>query len=47
MKQDHKASEGVVATPRSGEGNLGMRKHYACQLSFLIRGGRYVFSQGY
>ena len=24
-----------------------MQKHYACQLSFLIQGGRYVFSHGY
>ena len=36
MTQDCEASEGVVATPRSGRGNMGMRGHDACHLSFLI-----------
>ena len=27
---------GVVASPRSGRGNMGMRGHNACYLSFLI-----------
>ena len=34
MTQDHAASEGVVATPRSGGGNLGTRGHDAGHLSF-------------
>ena len=34
--QDREASEGVVATPRSREGNLGMRGHDAGHLSFPI-----------
>ena len=28
--------EGVVATPRSGGGNVGARRHNACHLSFLV-----------
>ena len=36
MTKDHEVSEGVVATPRSGGGNMGMRGHDACQLSFPI-----------
>ena len=36
MKQECEASECVVAAPRSGEGNMGMIKHYACQLSLLV-----------
>ena len=34
--QDCKASESVVATPRSGECNLGTRGHDASHLSFPI-----------
>ena len=34
--QDCAVSESVVATPRSGGGNLGTRGHYAGHLSFLI-----------
>ena len=34
--QDCEASKGVVATPRSGGGNMGMRGHNACHLSFPI-----------
>ena len=44
MKQDRKASEGVVAAPWSGGGNKGTRRHYACQLFLLVRGKSYVFS---
>ena len=44
MKQDCEASEGVVATTWSGGGNMGTRGYYVCQLSFLVRGRRYVFS---
>ena len=36
MTQDREASESVVVTPRSGEGNLGMRGHDASHLSFPI-----------
>ena len=36
MTQDREASEGVVATPRIGGGNMGMRGHDACHLSFLL-----------
>ena len=44
MKQDCEASEGVVVALRNGGGNMGTRRHYACQLSLLVRGRRYVFS---
>ena len=36
MMQDLEASEGVVAAPRSGEGNMGTQRHCTCQLFFLI-----------
>ena len=36
MTLDRDAGEGVVATPRSGECNMGMLGHDACHLSFLI-----------
>ena len=36
MKQDYEASEGVVVASRSGGGNMGTRRHRACQLSFPI-----------
>ena len=37
MTQDREASEGGVATLRSGGGNLGTRGHDACRhLSFLV-----------
>ena len=36
MIQDYEAIKGVVATPRSGGGNMGMRRHDVCHLSFLI-----------
>ena len=36
MTQDHEASEGVMATPRSGGGNLGTRGHDAGHLSLLV-----------
>ena len=36
VRQDCEGSEGVVATPRRGGGNMGTRRHYACQLSFLF-----------
>ena len=36
MTQDREASEGVVATPRNGGGNMGTRIHDACHLSFLV-----------
>ena len=36
MTQDREASESVVATPRNGGGNLGMRGHDAGHLSFPI-----------
>ena len=29
-RQDCEASEGVMAVQRSGGGNMGTRKHYAC-----------------
>ena len=35
-RQDCEASEGVVATSRSRGGNIGTRRHCACQLSFPI-----------
>ena len=47
MRQDYEASKGVVATPRSGRGDKGARRHYSCQLSLLIQGIRYVFSHLY
>ena len=34
MRQDCEASEGVVVAPRSGGGNMGTRRHCACQISF-------------
>ena len=34
--QDREASEGVVTTLRSGEGDMGMQGHDACHLSFPI-----------
>ena len=34
--QDHEVSEGVVAAPMSGGGNMGARRHYSYQLSFLF-----------
>ena len=34
--QDREASEGVVATPRIGGGNMGKRGHDARHLSFLV-----------
>ena len=43
MRKDCEASEGVVAAPRSREGNMGMREHDTCQLSFLFE-DRGVFS---
>ena len=36
MRLDREASEGVMAAPRSGEGNMGTGRHYTYQLSFLI-----------
>ena len=36
MTQDREANEGVVATPRNGEGNMGTRGHDACHISFPI-----------
>ena len=42
MKQDCEASEGVVAAPWNRGGNMGMRRHHACQLSLLVQGRRYV-----
>ena len=36
MMQDRGASESVMATPRSGGGNLGTRGHDASHLSFPI-----------
>ena len=36
MTQDHEASEGVVATPRSGGSNMGTRGHDTGHLSFPI-----------
>ena len=41
--QNYEAREGVVATPSSGVGNLGMQGHDTCQLSFPVREGRHVF----
>ena len=35
-RQDREASERVVTTPRSGGANMGTRRHYTDQLSFLI-----------
>ena len=35
-RQDYEASEGVVVAPRSGGGNVGMRRHCAYELSFLV-----------
>ena len=34
--QDRVASESVMATSKSGRGNLGMRGHDAAHLSFYI-----------
>ena len=34
--QDREAREGVVATLRSGGGNMGTRGHDVCHLSLLI-----------
>ena len=34
VTRDREASEGLVATPRSGGGNMGTRGHDACHLSF-------------
>ena len=42
--QDCEASKVVMAVPRSGGGTMGTRRHDTCQLFFLIRGGRYIFS---
>ena len=36
MTQDYEASEGAMAAPRSGEGNMGVRGHNAYRLSILI-----------
>ena len=36
MTQDREASEGVMATPRSGRGNVGARGHDAGRLSLLV-----------
>ena len=36
MMQDRDAIKGVVATPRSGGGNMRAREHDAYHLSFLI-----------
>ena len=36
MTQNRAASESVVATPRSGGGNLGMRGHNASHLSLPV-----------
>ena len=36
MTQDREASEGVVATPRSGGGNVGTRGHDVGHLPFLV-----------
>ena len=36
MTQDRGTSESIVATPRSGGSNLGMRGHKAGRLSFPI-----------
>ena len=34
--QDREASEGVVATPRNGGGNVGARGHDVRHLSLLV-----------
>ena len=34
--QDREASKGVMATPRSGGGNVGTRGHNTCHLSLPI-----------
>ena len=36
MTQDREFSEGIVAAPGSGRGNMGARRHYSYQLSFLV-----------
>ena len=36
MKQDCEPSEGVVVAPRNRGGNMGARRHYACQLSLIV-----------
>ena len=36
LRQDYEASKGVVAAPKSGRGNMGMRRHYSCQLTPLV-----------
>ena len=45
-KQDCETSEGVVIAPWSREGNIGTRRHHACQLSLLVQGRRYVLVIG-
>ena len=44
MKQDCESNEGVMAVLRNGEGNMGTRRHYVCQLSFLFQERRYISS---
>ena len=41
-KQDHEASECVVVALWNRGRNMGTRRHYACQLSLLVKGRRYV-----
>ena len=36
MRKDCEASEVVIVAPRSGGGNMGTQRQYACQLSFLV-----------
>ena len=36
MRQDHEASEGVVAALRSGGGNVGTQRHYACNVPKIV-----------
>ena len=36
MTQDSEASKGVIAVPRSGGSNMGMRGHNECHLSFHV-----------
>ena len=36
VRQHCEASEGIVVVLGSGGGNMGMRRHRACQLSFLV-----------
>ena len=42
MIQDYAVSKSIVATPRSGGGNVGTQGHDAGHLSFPICGRRYV-----